>query len=225
MKKIAIAVVVVLLLAFLTVGLFIDSIAASAIENQGSRALGVAVHAGSVDVGILSGGFSLSGLEIDNPEGFQSPHLARVGDLHLDVSLGTLLADKIVAPRLHVSNVEIWVEGSRGRTNIQTIQENLRKHRSSDDSADGGGGKRFVIEEVVVENIVATVNLPPLAQGLKVEVPKVTLENVGGGEGGEGVTQGQLVQQIISRIAEQARREAMRNPEGTIDRIRDLINK
>ncbi|HSR49255.1 MAG TPA: hypothetical protein VLV83_00420 [Acidobacteriota bacterium] len=225
MKKVIIIVAAVLLLAFLAVGFFIDSIAASAIENQGSKALGVGVHAGSVDVGILSGGFSLSGLEIDNPEGFQSPHVARVGNLELNVSLGTLMDDKIVAPRLYLSDIEIWLEGARGRTNVQTIQENLRKNRSQDDSSAGGSGKRFVIEKVLVERITATINMPPLAKDLKIEIPQVELDNVGGGPDGEGVSQSQLMQQILNRIAQRAQQEALNNPEGVVDQIRNLLKK
>ncbi|MDX1682749.1 MAG: hypothetical protein R3336_06495, partial [Phycisphaeraceae bacterium] len=64
---------ILLALVLLVVGIFIyiDSIAATAVERGGTYALGVDTRLADADVGIFAGEVTLDGLTVDNPEGFK----------------------------------------------------------------------------------------------------------------------------------------------------------
>ena len=60
-------------------GLFyLDRVVGASIERGGSYALGVDTELRSVRLGLLSGEFSLSGLTVANPPGFETPHFFRL---------------------------------------------------------------------------------------------------------------------------------------------------
>ena len=216
MKRIILIVLGVLLVGFLAVGFYIDSIVESQIEERASDALGVETRVGSTDVGILSGGLDLGNLRIANPEGFDAEHILTVGQVSLRVSLGTLMSETITAPSLLIRNLQLYVENKDGRTNIAELRDNLRRARGG---SGGGSGKKFVIEEVVIEGIRAQVSLPAV-DPVTLEIPEIRLKDVGKG-GGSPVGQDQLIQLIVDEIARQAMSKA--SGPGLIDQIKKRL--
>lgn len=194
MKKILI-VLTVLALIVLAVGLTLDGIVASAIESGASGALGISTSVGSADLSLFSGGLQISALEVNNPPGFESEHIFEVGNTEIDVSLGTVFDDTIIAPRLLVEDVVINVEQKRGKMNYSTLRDNLRKRKAGSGSR-STSGKRFVIEEVLIRNIVTNLNFPPLQTS--VTVPEIRIKDVG--KGSEGAAQDELAEKIFEEI-------------------------
>lgn len=210
MKIVKILVVLVVLLVLLVGGALafavysIDSLAKHGIEKGATYALDVPTSLSSADVGILSGTFSMSGLTVSNPEGFDTPHFLRLGDGGVSVSLGTLREDTVELPSLTLTDIDVHLQRSGGKSNYKVILENLKRL----ESGDGGGAKepdpnakKFVIREVRVENIAAHVALLPIggdATRVDVTVPEIVLTDVGEG----GVPMSQLVNVLTQAILE-----------------------
>ena len=119
MKKLGIAVGGLLVIVFVVVGiafLSIDAIAKTAIERGSTYALGVKTTLSKADIGIFSGEFSLTGLDVDNPPGFDQEHFVELGEGKVSVSLGTLRAQIVELPLLALSDITMTLEKKGGRT-------------------------------------------------------------------------------------------------------------
>ena len=140
--------VVVALVATL---IMIDSVAKTGIEKGGSYALGVPTALDSASIGIASGKFGLSGLAVDNPQGFEGKFL-KLGDGGVEVSLGSLMKDTVVLPRLALSDVELDLKRTSSGSNYGIILDNLKKLESGEKAKpkEEKPGKTFKISEVVI---------------------------------------------------------------------------
>ena len=70
--KIVVGIIFLVVVAVIAVFFFLDSIARGAIESGATYALGVPTTLAKADVRLLRGEFSMSGLDVANPEGFDS---------------------------------------------------------------------------------------------------------------------------------------------------------
>ena len=119
MKKIIvgllIALVVVVVLAVLAVGLFLDKAIKSGVETFGPKLTKVDVTLDSVSLSLFSGSGTIKGLVVGNPQGFKSPSAIKVGTASLSLEPRSLLSDKIVVKSINVQGPEITFE-----TNLRT---------------------------------------------------------------------------------------------------------
>src|SRR5271169_6599360 len=100
MKKLALrlglAVLVLLILAILVIGLFLDAAVRRGIITVGPMLTKVDIQLKSVSLSLLSGSGTLKGLVVGNPEGYKSPSSIQVGSATLALQPMSILADKIV---------------------------------------------------------------------------------------------------------------------------------
>jgi hypothetical protein len=178
----------VLLLAVVTIGaalFYLDRLAAVAIERGGSHALGVKTRVDGVSLKPFAGHIGLTGFTVDNPAGFDRPNFLIVDEASLDVAMGTLREDVVRARRFAVRGIKLDLEKNSRGSNYDAILNNLERFESGTaepvpESEDPG--TRFVIEEVDIRDIEAEVTMVVLGgepQRLRVEVPAVTLRDVG----------------------------------------------
>lgn len=223
-KRIGTAAAVLLaLVVAIVVGafLYIDSIARAGIEKGATYALGVKTSVQGVSVGVIGGSFSMRGLEVANPAGFTSPHFLKLGATDVAVSLGSLRKDTVELPLLSLADLDVSLERREGKSNYQTILDNVGRLQKGGDAKarDPGKDKKLVIRELVLQRITVRVDVvgAPGAVGelvskvTKVTIPidEIRLNNVGKtGEGvkGTGVTlaelSGIIVQAILAAAAE-----------------------
>src|SRR5512137_1595591 len=106
MKKIIvgtlISLVVVLVLAILAVGLFLDKAIKSAVETFGPKLTKVDITLQSVNLSLLSGSGAIKGLVVGNPQGFKTPSAITVGTASLTLKPSSLLSEKIVIKSINV---------------------------------------------------------------------------------------------------------------------------
>lgn len=186
--------VVVLIIALVAAFFYINSIAKTAVEKGGTYALGVSTTLRSAGVKPLAGEFSMSGLNVANPEGYKSSHFLTLGEGDVAVSLGTLMKDVVKLPHLNLSDIDMNLEKKDGKANYQAIMDNLKK-LSSDKPADPNA-KKFVIENVNIRNVKVHVDM--MGQNVEVPIESITLKNVG--SDGSGVDMGQLAGVLTKSI-------------------------
>ncbi len=187
-------VVLVLLVAIGVTAVFfyIDKIAKAGVETGGSYALGVPTTLKSADVGVFSGEFSMRGLNVANPEGFDTDHFLNLDDAGVKVALKTLRGDTVELPSLHLISLDMNLEKKAGKSNYQMVLDNLKRLESGEKPAEDTEeeGKGFIVREIIIKDIVVHVDLLPIGGELSkvvVGLPKdeeIRLTDVGAGEGG-----------------------------------------
>ena len=192
--------------------LYFDVIAGAVIEKGCTQALGVETDVGWVRIGLLSGVFRMGGLRIDNPEGFESDQFLRLDRTHFEVSLESLRGDTIVVPLIELDGIDVSMEKAGGKTNYGVILGGSKSaEKSAPPARESGseGGKEFIVEELVVRNITARIDLGAAAgkaDRIVVEVPEIRLRKVGsagaGGASIEKITR-TVVTAVLTAVAKQ----------------------
>jgi len=199
MKKVLLIVVIVIVLALISIPLWIDSVARSAVEAGGTQAMGVPTKLEGLSLKIFGGACSLEGLHVANPEGFESPHFLHLGSGSVAVNLGSVMEDKVVIPTLTLDGIDIHLEQTLKGSNYGTILDNLKKEEQ-EEVKDEAPGKKFVIEELVIRNVKATAHLSlgVIKPGVPLEIKEIRMQNVG--SDGEGVSMSQVFGYILTGL-------------------------
>lgn len=197
----AVALALVLVSALLFVVL-IDGIAKRGVERGGTYALDVPTTLDSASVGLLSGSFSMAGLEVKNPEGFSAPHFLKLDDGSVNVSLGSLAKDVVELPTLTLSGIDMYLVKEGGKANYQVIMDNLKRFEGEEKKdPDGGEGKKFVIRRVEIRDVDVHATVLPIGGAgntMTVKIPEIVLTDVG--SGGKSVSVAQIMDIVIKAV-------------------------
>ncbi len=200
--KLVLVVVVLLAAVVIAVAFYLDAIAKGAIEKGATYALGVQTTLDEADVGVISGEFSMKGLNVANPEGFQGDHFLQLGEGYVDVSMGSLRQDTVQLPLLTLTTVSMILEKKGDESNYKVILDNLKRFESGKQEPDDGEkkpGKTFVIQEVVITDVNVEVNMLGIGGELgraRVPIDEIRLTNVGAG----GADTSEMTDVIIKAI-------------------------
>ncbi len=192
--------------ALIVIALFcVDYFARGGIEAAATYALGAETKLGAARIGILSGKSRISNLRIANPNGFSTPHFLTMDRGGLDLSIGSLFSDTIEMPLIELDGIDVYLERTGSGSNYKVILENLEKALGS------SGGTKYAIQQIVVKNITAHVNLIPLTgklTTLTVTIPELRIDDFGSdSKGGVLLSQvaGTLVKHILLAVADQGK--------------------
>jgi len=194
------ALVVVLVGIVVIVFMSIDSIAKTAIVRGSTYALGVQTTLGSADIGILSGEFTMKGLTVANPEGFESDFFLHLDEGFLAVSLGSLRQDTVEVPTLALTGIDINLEKRSGKANYKIITDNLKRFESTDSGDDGAQadagkpGKKFVVHEIIIRDLNVKVDFG--LTRMEIPIEEVRMTEVGS----ESMTTAELTDRVIKMI-------------------------
>ncbi|MBX3353241.1 MAG: hypothetical protein KF684_09925 [Phycisphaeraceae bacterium] len=197
----ALALGLVLVSALLFVVL-IDGIAKRGIERGGTYALAVPTTLDSASVGLMSGSFSMAGLEVKNPEGFTAPHFLKLGDGSVNVTLGSLTKDVVELPTLTLSGIDMYLVKEGGKANYQVIMDNLKRFETEEKQKPAtDDGKKFVIRRVELNDVTVRATVLPIggaANTVDVKIPQIVLNDVG--SGGKSVSMAQIMDIVIKAV-------------------------
>jgi len=195
--------------------MYIDSLAKLAIERGGTYAMGVETTLAKIDIGLFSGKVSMSEFNIANPSGFTTPHFMRLGEGRVAASLSSLAEPMIELPELALSGISLNLEHRQGKSNYQTVLDNLEKLSSGApaqkpaEQPSEGGGRKFVIRKVSISDVNVTAELTPIG-GALTRVPfvidSIELRDVGSESGGVIMSEltGVIVQAILTAVVQTA---------------------
>lgn len=204
---IRILLVVVLLILAVLVGVYFyaDSIAKQTIERGGTYATGVPTTVDSVSLGLFAGEAGLSDLRIANPQGFDTDYFLHLGQADTSVSLGTLMADRVVIPHIHLDTINLNLEHKEGEKNYQVILDNLERLSSGEEPADPADAQQWMINDLRVTNINVLAKVRGVAaetQTVEVKIPELVLTDVESDSMAE--LHGQVIKQILAAVIQQA---------------------
>jgi hypothetical protein len=200
MKRIAIYAGVVLVLLIGGAMFTIDSIARAAIESGVEAGLGVPAEVGSVRLRVLLGSFSMADLEIANADGYEADHFLRLGTVETEISYAALREGDVELKRLLLADLDLELEWKGRKANYDAILEGMGGSAEPvQDKSGGEGGSevRFIIDELLIQNVVAKLHLDRLGEA-EVKVPEIRLEGVGRKSG--GVTMSEVTRRVMNAV-------------------------
>lgn len=194
----------VVVVAFVAAGFWLDDITAAAMEYAGETTMGVTTTVRDAALHPIAGSLAVEGLTVGNPEGFHTPHFLAIGSVSCAFSLGNLLEDNVVLPQLAIEGLDINLEQNERGANYQVILDHMKKSEQEPPPAEQASDKKFVIREVVVKDIVAHTDVALAGEKLTnvdVKIPEIRLQDVGSGTDG-GMLQSQLLATIVKATLE-----------------------
>jgi hypothetical protein len=187
---------------------YVDSLARRGFEAGASHALGVPARLGSARIGLLTGSVRMGDLRVSNPPGFDGDFIFAFDDARFEVPPATLRQPVIHVPLLALSGVDVALERNRSGSNVDAILANLKRFESGGappPEKPAGAGRRFVIDELVIGDITAWVDVAdPTGRiveldRVEVEIPEIRLRKVGDPSAG-GLSSAQLTDLIVKAI-------------------------
>lgn len=232
--RIAFVLLALAVIAGVLVALGLDSIAKTAVEKGGTFATGVDTKLESADLSIFGGSLKLSGLTIDNPEGYQDDHFFSLRHAGLQVNPDSVEGDTVEIPEIVVEGLHLTLERTKDGTNYGEILDNLKRFESADsgsapeeeaqpEPAPEGQEKKFVVRDIRISDVQANVIFDALGEqkNVTVKVPDFTLENVGNSEDSQSIAD------ILSRVIQEALNEVVKSGAGLLpdDMLNDVKGK
>lgn len=200
--------VVVLLLLALSFGK--NWLLQRAIEHQATATLGVPVRVDSVNLQLLAGTFSLSGLSIANPKGFTSPHLLHLGEVEAKIQLDSITKPLMVIDNLQLRHISIYYEIGTAGTNLAVLEKSLRptksagakKQQAGTQAPPSGRQWRIALLQIVDASVVPNVRIGGQSVGERVSLADIELRDLGSDR--NGMNNAELASIILGTIAKNA---------------------
>ena len=202
-KKILISVVFLLLLVGGGLFFYLDSIVKSGIEVVGSSVLGTAVTVDSVSISPLSGQGSITGLRVENPEGFDSQYAFELDSVLVSIDVNSLLSDAAEIESITIMQPVITYETKITTDNIRTLLNNLPEaEASSGEPGDDEPGQEIVIRDFRM--VGSQLNFVSSVVSAPITLADIEIRNIGADGGSASVANAvrvvlqELVQSILS---------------------------
>jgi uncharacterized protein involved in outer membrane biogenesis len=207
-----IGILLLLTIVVVIVDLFLDKAIKTGVETLGPKYTKVEITLESASLSLLSGGGSIKGLVVGNPEGYQTPHAITVGSASLAVKPASLLSDKIVVRYIYVKGPEITLEGNLSGNNLKTILNNVQSTtggtgtnapaKPKTEAGPEKPGKKLEVDDFVISDAKVHLSWKGSGKVSTVPLPDITLSNLGTGP--EGITPGELTQRVLKAIEQKA---------------------
>jgi len=189
---------------FLTSGT-INGLVKEQIQIQGGQVTGQSVKVAAVDINLLKGSGSISGLTVSNPSGYTQASVFSLGTIALAIDVASLTEEPYVIESLLISNPEVFVEVNAKGSNLKDLYAAIDKNMPAEDaqnsSSDGGAADpRIKLNSLQLQGVSMTLDLTAL--GNKVHSEKLSNINLGGIGGDQGVPASQLGAIIAKKITD-----------------------
>ena len=205
-----IGLLVLIIVAAIVVGLFLDKIVKAGVERVGPKITQTTVTVDAVNLSLLTGSARVKNLVVGSPEGYKAPNAISVGLATVSVSPMSVLSDTIVVKSVRVESPEITFEGSLSRNNLNRIMENVNgvaknggpESTNKTATAVGKPGKKIEVDDLLITGAKVHGTLI-LFGGKEVTIPSLTLPDIelhDLGKGPEGITATDLTRQVLSEV-------------------------
>ena len=192
--------VVLIVLAAVLINVFGDRALKIGIEKGAQHALKVGVQLDGAGLSILAGKLHLKNLVIDNPEGYQHPHLLTLGHASMAVNIGSLLSDTVDMEKIQLDDIRLTLEQKGLTSNLQDVLNNLPQSDAPATPEDKPS-KNLRIRELYINGVEVNAKLLPIpgrADTVRLRLAPMTLTNIGTDE---EIDVAQLTGVILAAIA------------------------
>ncbi len=123
---IAVFIIAVIIIASLVAN-NINDIVRTVVEDIGSEKLNTKVSLSKADISLMDSRVLLSGLRIDNPDGFSDARIFEMDNVIVDVELLSLLENTVSVKEILIDGAKITVEQKGTSTNVQKLLDDIEQ--------------------------------------------------------------------------------------------------
>lgn len=223
--RILLIVIPVLVIAgFILVYFFMGAAVRKGVEIFGPQLTQTEVRLEHVGLSPFSGGGTVRGLWVGNPEGFRTERAFYMGEVSVSIAPTTLLGDRILIKRIYISQPEFTYERQLTSSNIGEILKNIEAATQREIVGEDGGEVRsvkFEISEVIIEGGIVGVGIG--ANSVTVAMPRLELHDIGKSRG--GITAEEATLEVMQAIFASVTRSTVSSAGGgTVNTLLRLIN-
>lgn len=213
MKKLLKVLVVLFLLgviAVVAIGFFLGPIVKKAVNTVGPKITGTRVELDAAKISPLTGGGTLAGLFVGNPEGWTGDKAFYLGEVRASVRPGSLLGVVEVNEVFIDAPEFVYERRLLGGSNIDALLAQIEKNTGGgattptaepgEPAQPAGEAKKFIVRSFTLQNAKAT--LIGVGQEVTVTLPTITLTDLGVREGGISADQvaTAVLRQVLTQI-------------------------
>ncbi|MEQ8578817.1 MAG: hypothetical protein RIC57_08410 [Balneola sp.] len=212
--KITGIILAIILGTVLAIGMTIDGIVESGIEDSGSDLLKTEVEVDDIDISVFGSSADMDGFIVYNPEGFTDGAAISLNEIEIDLDVKSLLTDQILINKIRVKNPEIFFEQKGPRVNLRELSNNI------DVGSEEDSEKTIIIKEFILEEGVIKIHSElEKERSAEASIDRLVLNNIG--ESGSETIQ-QAMKQILSPIIKNALSDAVKS--GLKDKLEETVN-
>lgn len=170
--------------------IYLGSIVKTSVQHIVPPITGTSVSIQDLDLSLLSGHISITGLKIGNPKGFNQDNLFSVGSVIIDFDVKSIFTNKIIIKNIHIDHTNISTEiNKNGKINLTVLQDNINQYMHSNTSSkqktenlsatpsDDTPSKTVIIKKLTIDN--STLNLGIMEKSVKIPLPNISKTNIG----------------------------------------------
>lgn len=189
------------IIALVIVWLDLSHIVKTVVQDQATDSLRLKTTLESARAEMFAGKLTLDQLAIDSPQGFSAAHMLEVPKIDVGVSYGQLREKPLHVKTIEIDRPRLVVEQSGGTLNLRKAMQLMPKSDSSKQPL------KLVIDRIEVKDahVVVRPGLPGVQDEIDVNVPTLTMKDVGRGKGANnGVAIKDVTMQVMTALAEKA---------------------
>ncbi len=199
---IVIALVVLVLVAALSLPLYIGPVVKAAAKVGGPAALGVPVSVGDVKLRPLLGVLTITQVKIGNPEGYSKGEAFAVEKVEIGLKTASLFSDTIMIKEIRIEAPAIGFESKDGKSNFDTMLANAKKNAAEQNAKKPEAkrtSKKMIIEEFTLNGAkVSYTSSVTFGKPVTLPLPSLTLHDIGKASG--GATAADALTEIVNGI-------------------------
>jgi len=225
-KIISIIVLCIIVLVLVLGGVFYlsgERLLKAGIETAGTKALGVAVDVGDVQLSIRKGMIGIRDLVVKNPPGYAHKELLVLGHGVIIADVKSLLSDVVHIKELKLENMNLTIEQKALSNNLQDVIGSLKTGK---DEAGKPSGKKLRIDILEITGISVKVKLLPVpgkADTVTLNLAPIRMKNLGSDD---KLDTGILVSKIMLAITEGIAEQGVGVlPEQMVETMRSTLDK
>ena len=166
------------------------------IEDVGSRALGVDVTIGDIDVVIEEKKVTVSDIRIGNPQGYKRPEAIKIKSIV--IAAESLGSDLLLFDRVEVHETNVNLEVKQGGTNLGDIKKNIAQ-TTPQEQAKPKTDMKVIIRDVYVRKAQLNPSVTLINKDLAyITVPDIHVQGVGEKE--NGIVAREAIEQVLAAV-------------------------
>jgi len=216
-KKILFSLVFILLVVGGGLFFYLDSIVKSGIEVVGTRVLGTAVTVDSVLLSPFSGQGTISGLRVENPEGFDSQYAFELDSVSVALDVNSLLSEVALIESVVIMQPIITYETKITTDNIRALLANLPPSGAAagNDPETGEPAQQIIVRDFQMRG--SQLNFVAASVTAPVTLADIEIQNIG--EEGGASSAANAIRVVLQELT----RTILNSDLPSLDLLRDSV--
>ncbi len=198
-KRIVLAVVLLILIAVFVVYSSLNYIVRSEVERQATASLGVTTTLASARLALFGGNVTLNDLQINSPPKFSSPQIFTLGGVGVTVNYSQLTSSPIHVQKILIDHPVLVVEQANVQLNLDALMQQMPQSPKTS-SGQPTQPIKLVIDDLDLNNAQVTFmpGIPGLTNSMQITIPSLSLKNIGNPDGKQS---GALIKDVVMQVA------------------------